>query len=87
MHERPARLLRGLAILAFAALAFAAVTLRLILGTGIPLQLPPLPVYIFATWACWPLNLAACELLPRRPAIRPPTLAATPHIRNMGRTS
>jgi hypothetical protein len=69
-----------------AALTFAAVTLRLILGAGIALQLPSLPVYVFATWACWPLNLAACELLLRRPATRSPALAAAPHAWNMGRT-
>ncbi|MEY2167856.1 MULTISPECIES: DUF2306 domain-containing protein [unclassified Rhodanobacter] len=54
-----------------AALTFAAVTLRLILGAGIALHLPPLSVYVFATWACWPLNLAVCELLLRQRSARP----------------
>jgi hypothetical protein len=63
-----------------AALTFAAVTLRLILGAGIALHLPPLPVYVFATWACWPLDLAVCELLLRRPATRlHPSAALAPH--------
>jgi uncharacterized membrane protein len=54
-----------------AALTFAAVTLRLILAIGMALHLPPLPVYVFATWACWPINLAVCEALLRRSALRP----------------
>lgn len=64
-----------------AALTFAAVTLRLILGIGFGLHLPSLSVYVFATWACWPLNLAVCELLLRRPAARlhPSAIALAPH--------
>ncbi|OOG45248.1 hypothetical protein B0E52_05830 [Rhodanobacter sp. C06] len=64
-----------------AALTFAAVTLRLILGAGIALHLPPLSVYVFATWACWPLNLAACELLLRQRGARlhPSAIAVAPH--------
>ncbi|MEW9625269.1 DUF2306 domain-containing protein [Rhodanobacter geophilus] len=53
-----------------AALSFTAVTLRLILALGTALHLPFLPVYVFATWACWPINLAVCEVLLRRRAIR-----------------
>ena len=60
-----------------ASLSFAAVTLRLILAIGMALHLPLLPVYVFATWACWPINLAVCEVLLRRAAVRPhPSLAA-----------
>ena len=64
-----------------AALTFAAVTLRLILGAGMALHLPPLSVYVFATWACWPINLAVCELLTRRRSARshPSALALAPH--------
>lgn len=64
-----------------AALTFAAVTLRLILGAGIALHLPPLSVYVFATWACWPLNLAVCELLLRQRSARPhpSAIALAPH--------
>lgn len=48
------------------ALTFAAVSLRLILGIGLGvLHLRFLPVYIFAAWACWGVNLAICELLLR----------------------
>ena len=55
------------------ALTFAAVTLRLILGTGIGLlQLPPMPVYIASAWLSWTLNLAICELLLRYPRILEP---------------
>jgi Predicted membrane protein (DUF2306). len=53
-----------------AALTFAAVTLRLILGVGVALHLPPLSVYVFATWACWPINLAVCDLLLRQLSAR-----------------
>lgn len=61
-----------------AALTFAAVTLRLILVVGMALHLPPLPVYVFATWACWPINLTVCEAMLRRAAVRPrPSPAAT----------
>lgn len=53
------------------ALTFAAVTLRLILGIGTGmLHLRFLPVYIFAAWACWSVNLALCELLLRLQAAR-----------------
>ena len=64
-----------------AALTFAAVTLRLILGIGFALHLPSLPVYVFATWACWPLNLAVCELLLRRRSAwrHPSAIALAPH--------
>ena len=64
-----------------AALTFAAVTLRLILGIGFALHLPSLPVYVFATWACWPLNLAVCELLLHRPTARlhPSATTLAPH--------
>lgn len=54
-----------------AALTFAAVALRLILGIGVALHLPPLSVYVFATWACWPINLAVCERLLRQRSTRP----------------
>ncbi|MEW9573233.1 DUF2306 domain-containing protein [Rhodanobacter sp. Si-c] len=61
-----------------AALTFAAVTLRLILAIGMVLHLPFLPVYVFATWSCWPINLAVCEALLRLPAARPhPSVATT----------
>lgn len=44
------------------AMAFGAVTLRIILFTGIgPLGLPFETVYAFAAWASWLLNMAACE--------------------------
>ncbi|MFK2930868.1 DUF2306 domain-containing protein [Dyella agri] len=60
-----------------AALTFAAVTLRLILAIGMALHLPFLPVYIFATWVCWPINLVVCEALLRRPTGQShPSLAA-----------
>ncbi|HKR77970.1 MAG TPA: DUF2306 domain-containing protein [Rhodanobacter sp.] len=64
-----------------AALTFAAVSLRLILGIGFALQLPSLSVYVFTTWACWPLNLAVCELLLRRPTARlhPSAIALASH--------
>jgi hypothetical protein len=39
------------------ALKTSATTLRLILGIGMTLQLPFLPVYIFAAWCCWPISL------------------------------
>ncbi len=45
------------------AMTFGAVTLRVILFTGtMALELPLEPVYIFAAWASWSLNMAACEL-------------------------
>lgn len=53
------------------ALTYSAVTLRLILGIGAgALQLPFIPVYIAAAWLGWSINLLACELLLRWPAIR-----------------
>ncbi|HEY0660085.1 MAG TPA: DUF2306 domain-containing protein [Lysobacter sp.] len=53
------------------ALTSSAVTLRLMLAIGQgPMQLPFLPVYIFAAWTCWTFNLAVCEGLLRWPAIR-----------------
>lgn len=42
------------------ALTTAAITLRLILGAGIALQLPVVPVYVTAAWSSWLLNLAIC---------------------------
>jgi len=64
-----------------AALTFAAVTLRLILGVGIALHLPSLSVYVFATWACWPINLAVCERRLRQRSTRPhpSAIALAPH--------
>lgn len=47
------------------ALTASAITLRLVLGTGLAMGLPFLPVYTFAAWACWLFNLAACFLLLR----------------------
>lgn len=44
------------------ALTTSALTLRIILGVGTgPLQLPFVPVYVFAAWSCWTFNLAVCE--------------------------
>lgn len=61
-----------------AALSFAAVTLRLILALGVAFRLPFLPVYVFATWACWLINLAVCEAWLRHRAGRlHPSTAAT----------
>lgn len=52
------------------ALTYAAVTLRLMLGVGMGLELPFLTVYITAAWASWLLNLGVCELILRWPAWR-----------------
>lgn len=52
------------------ALTASAVTLRLILGVGLSLQLPGGAVYTFAAWACWIANLTVCEALLRWPSIR-----------------
>lgn len=52
------------------ALTYSAVTLRLILGIGIAMQWPFMPVYIAAAWLGWSINLAVCELILRWPAIR-----------------
>ncbi|MGH8721833.1 MAG: DUF2306 domain-containing protein [Burkholderiales bacterium] len=52
------------------ALTYSAVTLRVMLGIGLALQLPFMPVYITASWASWIVNLAACELILRWPALR-----------------
>lgn len=41
-------------------LTTAAITLRLILGVGIALGLPIIPVYVTAAWTSWLLNLAIC---------------------------
>ena len=50
------------------ALTTSALTLRIILGVGAgPLQLPFVPVYIFAAWTCWTFNLAVCETWLRWP--------------------
>lgn len=61
-----------------AALTFAAITLRLLLAAGMALHLQRPPVYVFATWASWSINLAVCEALLRWSAIEPhPSVAAT----------
>lgn len=52
------------------ALTYGAVTLRLMLGVGMALDLSFLAVYITAAWASWLLNLAVCELILRWPAWR-----------------
>lgn len=54
------------------AMSFAAVTLRIILFTGIgPLKLPFDAVYVFSAWASWTINMAVCEAWLRwRPATR-----------------
>ena len=44
------------------AMTFGAVTLRIMLFTGTTaLELPLEPVYVFAAWASWSLNMLACE--------------------------
>lgn len=49
------------------ALTASAVTLRLILGLGVPLAgLPMSTVYPVAAWSCWLINLMVCEWLLRR---------------------
>ena len=49
------------------ALTSSAVTLRIILGLGIPVAgLPFDLVYGTAAWSCWIINLLLCELLLRR---------------------
>ncbi|MEL6868877.1 MAG: DUF2306 domain-containing protein [Pseudomonadota bacterium] len=51
------------------ALTASAITLRVILGIGVPLAgLPMATVYPIAAWACWPINLVVCEWLLRRPS-------------------
>lgn len=50
------------------ALTTGAITLRLILATGLVLQWPFLPVYVAAAWLSWMFNLAVCELILRWPA-------------------
>lgn len=46
------------------ALTFAAVTLRLMLGGGVALLGMPFDrVYVAASWLCWIVNLAGCELM------------------------
>lgn len=60
------------------ALTASAVTLRLMLGAGVVMQWPFLPVYVAAAWLCWLLNLAVCELILRWPAM-------TPRLRRRGR--
>lgn len=58
------------------ALTTSAITLRLILASGMILQLPPMPVYVFAAWSCWPINLVLAEWIMRyRPR---PSLARSP---------
>ncbi len=53
------------------ALTWSAVTLRLILGTGLAvLHLPFVPVYVAAAWLGWLINLVVCELLLRWSAMR-----------------
>lgn len=49
------------------ALTAGAITLRLMLATGIVLQWPFMPVYIAAAWLSWMVNLAVCELILRWP--------------------
>jgi len=45
-----------------AALTFAAVTLRLMLGIGLSIfQLDYIPLYIFTAWSCWLINLMLLE--------------------------
>lgn len=51
------------------ALTTGAITLRLMLGTGLVLQWPFMQVYIAAAWLSWLFNLAVCELMLRWPAI------------------
>jgi uncharacterized membrane protein len=53
------------------ALTYTAVTLRVGLGVGVGvLHLPFMPVYIAMACGSWLLNLAACELILRWPALR-----------------
>lgn len=53
------------------AMTFSAVTLRVILYSGMGLlHLPFLPVYVFAAWSCWTINLAVCEAWLRWPQWR-----------------
>lgn len=51
------------------ALTTAAITLRLMLATGMVLQWSFMPVYVAAAWLSWSVNLAVCELILRWPAI------------------
>ncbi|WP_165973516.1 DUF2306 domain-containing protein [Luteibacter rhizovicinus] len=60
-----------------AALTFSAVTLRLILAAGTILGMPFGDTYIFAAWACWPINLAVCEIILRWPGRRMPEAIAS----------
>ncbi|MFK7887534.1 MAG: DUF2306 domain-containing protein [Gammaproteobacteria bacterium] len=53
------------------ALTSSAITLRIMLGLGVPLAgLPMSTVYPVAAWGCWLINLALCEWLLRRPSGR-----------------
>lgn len=53
------------------ALTSSAITLRLILGLGVPLAGQPMSlVYPVAACACWLINLALCEWWLRRPSGR-----------------
>ncbi|HEY5802432.1 MAG TPA: DUF2306 domain-containing protein [Lysobacter sp.] len=53
------------------ALTASAITLRITLVVGAAvLHLPFVPVYIFAAWSCWTINLALCELWLHWPVIR-----------------
>ena len=54
-----------------AALAFAAVTLRLYLPLSMVIGLPFEPSYTVIAWACWIPNLIAVELWLRRGQILP----------------
>lgn len=61
------------------ALTASAITLRLTLGIGQGvLHLPFVPVYIFAAWSCWTVNLALCELWLHWPSIRAKWLSPRP---------
>ncbi|MFC3814503.1 DUF2306 domain-containing protein [Lysobacter sp. GCM10012299] len=61
------------------ALTASAITLRLTLGIGQGvMHLPFVPVYIFAAWSCWTVNLALCELWLRWPSIRAKWLSPRP---------
>lgn len=51
------------------ALTAGAITLRLMLATGVVLQWPFMPVYIAAAWLSWMVNLAVCELILRWPML------------------
>lgn len=51
------------------ALTTGAITLRVMLGTGMALQFPFMTVYVAAAWLSWMFNLAVCELMLRWPAL------------------